>query len=482
MIRRLFYIAAFLLCGLLLAGWAAYLKLDRTPGELIRYTERRLEGHPKLEALALPVLHAIRTRVEIPVNLETLPTFGKGVRANGLLPQQYDEQGSPLASLAAQTNIDMSTAMPPTPTRLPGTAEELKSAVLQARAGDVLEIRPGTYAIKGSLKTAANGTATQPIVLRAARAGSVILEFTTVESMRIAHSYWQVENLTLRGRCRSDSDCEHAFHIFGPAQHVVIRNNLLEDYNAPIKINGLNGSWPDGGLIQHNTLANSRRRNTHLPVTMIDIVGASQWTIADNIISNFIKGDGNRVAYGAFMKGGGSNGRIERNLVICTPRDISQPGTRIGLSMGGGGTEKKYCRDQRCDTEHSNGLVANNVVAHCNDFGLDVNTSNQTVLAHNTLINTSGIDVRQAMSSATVYGNLLDGRIRARNGALLEASENTVGNLFAHPARLDLKWRQAPSGIATYRGIGNDFCGRPRQAHSLPGAFADIGNCPARLH
>ena len=45
------------------------------------------------------------------------------------------------------------------------------------------------------------------------------------------------------------------------------------------------------------------------------------------------------MAYGVFMKGASAQGRIERNLIICTTQDISQPGNRIGLSFGGGGTD-----------------------------------------------------------------------------------------------------------------------------------------------
>ena len=40
------------------AGWAAYLHVGRTPGELIDYAKKRLEGHDKLQWLALPFLDA----------------------------------------------------------------------------------------------------------------------------------------------------------------------------------------------------------------------------------------------------------------------------------------------------------------------------------------------------------------------------------------------------------------------------------------
>ena len=38
--------------------------LERTPMELVRYTERRLEGHPKLQSVFGPMLEAVRRSQE----------------------------------------------------------------------------------------------------------------------------------------------------------------------------------------------------------------------------------------------------------------------------------------------------------------------------------------------------------------------------------------------------------------------------------
>ena len=147
------------------------------------------------------------------------------------------------------------------------------------------------------------------------------------------------------------------------------------------------------------------------------------------------------------MKGGGSGGVFERNLVVCTPRDISQPGVRVGLSFGGGGTGPAYCRDQRCVSEFTGGVAQDNIIAHCNDSGLDVNTAVQTMLRHNTLINTAGIQLRGEPSSAEVSSNLLDGAVRARPGSALDARDNLLADTrewFRDADRLDLAWRRHP--------------------------------------
>ena len=53
-------------------------------------------------------------------------------------------------------------------------------------------------------------------------------------------------------------------------------------------------------------------------------------------------------------------------------------------------------------TALAGGLAANNVVAHCNDAGIDVNRSSQIALAHNTLINTVITNNHETISSQNI--------------------------------------------------------------------------------
>lgn len=457
--------------------WLAYLHFDRTPGELMRYAERRLIGHPKLELVILPMFQFLRPRIERPVS-GPLPTLGKGQQAQSLPPQHYNSEGRPQA-VAKPSLVTPDLAPQPTSPRLTNAAE-IQQAIASAQAGQVLEIAPGTYPMPRSIRIQNGGLAEMPIILRASVPGSVVIESTATEGFHLHAPFWIFENLVIRGICPVHSNCEHAFHVVGKARGTVIRNNRIENFNAQIKVNGLKGDWPDNGLIQYNTLTNTRRRDTGYPVTPIDIVGANNWLVADNLISNFIKGDGNQVSFGVFMKGAGSSGHIERNLIVCTEQDVSQSGTRVGLSFGGGGTDIASCRDQRCVTEHSQGVATNNVVAHCNDFGVYINKSNQTLIAHNTLINTYGIDVRFPSASALIIGNLLDGRIREREEGRVETAQNEQRSLtaiFESADSLRLDWRNAPDNVNTPPTVANDFCGRSRPGQSLPGALSIQAHC-----
>ncbi len=436
--------------------WHGYDRLDggKTPGELLRHAEKRLSGHTRLEIVFLPILHLIQRQVERPVP-ENLPTLGKGQQA---------------ASLPPNTNSSMRL--------LVSTTDELKQAIENAKAGQVIELLPGRYRITQKLNMRYGGTQEQPIVVRAGVPGRVFIDSNSEVGFHITQPYWVFENLNIKGVCSEDRYCEHAFHVVGKAAHTTIRNNHIEDFNAHIKVNGQNGDWPDDGLLEFNTITNNHRRETHYPVTPFDLVGASRWRVADNIVSNFVKGDGDNVSYGIFMKGAGREGRIERNLVICTPKDISQTGVRVGISFGGGGTGKAFCRDRECKAEHTAGIASNNIVAHCNDFGIDVFRSRQITLAHNTLINTAGIDVRVEPASARVYGNLMEGRIRTRHGGQIKSEMNEIVTMAAAhqaPDQLELSWQKMPETIPSLLTVPDDFCKRPRPDGTLPGAFEKKG-------
>lgn len=448
----------------------AYAYFEPAPSELIRYAKRRLSGHPSLESVALPLLNAWQSQVERPVSLR-LNSLGKGQQPGGLSPPAYRRDGQPIAARSA---LGASNHFDAAPRKLLGSMVEIERALRQAQPGQILEILPGTYSMSSASQIVQGGVAGNPVVLTAKVPGSVVIESTVVAAFHVNAPFWVFENLVIRGKCERHDECEHAFHVVGKARGTVIRNNRIEDFNSQIKVNGLSGEFPDDGLIQFNTLTNASVRATANPVTPIDIVAASSWQVVDNLISNFAKSEGNQISYGVFMKGGGSNGRIERNLIVGTLNGVSQRGTRVGLSFGGGGTDVNVCRDRRCITEHSEGIAANNIIAHCNDFGIYVNASNQSLIAHNTLINTSGIDVRFPTSSAVVYANILDGRARGREGAQLEQDMNLRGGMseiFADVDQLDLVFRHRPVDVPTSNKIATDFCMRPRAARSLPGAL-----------
>jgi hypothetical protein len=277
--------------------------------------------------------------------------------------------------------------------------------------------------------------------------------------------------------------------VVGAAQHVQIRHNEIRDFNAHLKINGSDGAFPDHGRVFGNRLINTRPRRTDNPVTPFDLVAASDWRVEANLIADFVKDGGDFTSYGAFAKGGGAGNQFVRNVVLCEHRLRGAGGRRVGLSFGGGGSSTAACRDRRCVVEHERGLMRDNLIASCSDDGIYVNRSAQSEIVHNTLVDTAGIDIRFAESTARVEGNLVDGPLRVRDGAILRDSDNRdtpllasylglsgVRGYFANALDLDLRW----AGEAPRRSIAEarpDLCGALRPAAPAYGAFENLDRC-----
>lgn len=422
---------------------------SRSPQELIRYTLRRLEGHPKLEWVTHPILHGMQGWLEREPPA-TLPNLGKG---------QLNNMQQSMRGISRVWVVD--------------TPQSIRKAMYAATAGTYIEIAPGLYPFNTALTARNNGTKDSPIVVGAKRPGTVWLLFQHVDGIYLKQPNWVFENLNIRGECISHDTCEHAFHVVSGASGTVIRNNFLVDFNAHIKVNGEKGIWPDGGRLEHNTMTLSEPRKTGNPVVAFDLVGANDWIVSDNLVTDISKTGGNRVSYGMFMKGASNNGRFERNLVICSSKNISRPGIRVGISFGGGNTGRQFCRDRFCEREHINGSLINNIVAHCNDSGLDINRSAPVFVAHNTLINTSGITLRQQPASAELVGNLYDGMALARDGTVFtEVPKSAISarKALVEADALDLQWVNPPRRIDMHPEVKWDFSSKPRAAKTALGA------------
>jgi nitrous oxidase accessory protein NosD len=474
--RRRWWIAGALLVALaagLAAGVAALQAIGVAPRLLAPYIERRSSGHnPLIEGTGRRVAQLLMWIDRGPVTPRlTLPDWA--------LP--------PLTP--SPSTID-SALRDVTITR----ADQLGAALESAQPGDVIRFAPGIYRFSArSLAARRAGRADAPITVRAREPGTVVLEFDLLEGFLVDAPHWVFEHLTIVGVCRSDDDCEHAFHVVGDGHHTVIRHNEIREFNAHLKINGHGGRFPDHGQVIGNRLVNTHARRTDAPVTPIDLVAASDWHIEGNLIADFVKDGGDLTSYGAFAKGGGSNNRFVRNVVLCEHRLRGAPGRRVGLSFGGGGTGATVCRDRRCIVEHERGLMRDNLIASCSDEGIYINRGAQTEIVHNTLVDTAGVSVRFAESTAQLSGNLVDGPLRERDGAALRATDNRstwlvasylrLGDVranFVDSLALDLRWSGQPPRRSAASGPPDqqpDLCGARRRANPTYGAFEDLARC-----
>ncbi|PID78163.1 MAG: hypothetical protein CSB21_01680 [Deltaproteobacteria bacterium] len=311
------------------------------------------------------------------------------------------------------------------------TSKELLKALNNSSAGNVILISPGKYRLnKNHIYLKSAGLPDMPIVVRAKKLGDVIIELNSFEGFIINKPYWSFENLIIRGT-RKNHNQEHAFHIVGSGRGFVLRNSVLYNFNSIIKVNGskISGGktrlFPDYGLIENCTFFNNNIRQTSSSVNAIDIVGANFWKIRGNFISDFSKGNGDRISYAAFIKGNSKGGVFENNLVIGEYRHSG--GIRVGLSFGGGGTGQQYSRSKKNEIEHSYGIIRNNIIMYFNDVGIYLNKSSNTKIFNNNILYTTGLDVRFKSSSVVICNNIIDSKIRSRNHGIITEKSN---NLF----------------------------------------------------
>ncbi len=358
----------------------------------------------------------------------------------------------------------------------------------KAQPGDVFTVMPGTYTLERIPKLETDGTISAPITLKAQTPGTVKMRVRSHSGLYISGKYWIIENLDMEGVCSNHNECQHAIHITGDADNVIIRNNRFKDFNAAIKSNGkiLNGrrEFPDRIRIERNYIYNDHPRQTGYPVTPIDVVGGSQWILRENFIADFHKAQGDKISYAAFLKGNSDQGLFERNLIICEWKH--KGGIRLGLSFGGGGTEKKFCKNQNCDIEHYGGIIRSNVILNCPaDVGVYLNKAANTKIVNNTILGTTGVDVRFQTSFAKFDNNIIEGRIKDRDKAKHRSGSNIIqpslSSLFPKASSLDL----TPSSPNELRKTfvtdkrAKDFCtGKP--IGEFIGAFAYPMNCNVR--
>lgn len=375
----------------------------------------------------------------------------------------------------------------------------LQEAIALAEPGTNIVLEPGRYRLEQSLHTQRHGKPDAPIGLSSDQLGSAVLEVQATVALTIRHAHWTVERLVIEGHCSRDTDCEHALHIKGDAPHTRIRDGVLRDFNAPIKVNRDAQHQPDDGEIARCTIANRRPRHTERPVTGIDLVAGARWHIHHNHLADFISTDARRTTYAAFAKGGARDTVFESNTVVCEQQLRGHAGSRVGVSLGGGGTATEHCRDgQACrDGEHLGGRLRNNLIIGCSDAGIDLHRAHDPLVAHNTLLDTAGIVGRHHQTRAFLWANWVDGPVREQADAHLMQDSQGVQQAawqrffgFSGPASdfvdarsLDLRWREPPSmGARGPATPAKDLCGQPRPPHGArPGAFEDFSACLVRL-
>jgi hypothetical protein len=401
----------------------------------------------------------------------------------------YDAKGRPLSEADFAAGVKPAVRADGFPQRVVPVSdrESLGKAIRDAQPGDFIEIQPGDYQLdlRRGMELKAAGRPDAPIAIGAKTLGTVTLRMNASEGFIPVAPFWIVENLDMVGACASHDICHHAFHVVGKASSFVIRNNRLRDFNSQLKVNGIFDDFPDYGLVEGNTVYDSEGRKTGASVNKLNIDGGSSWMVRGNLIAEFEKRGGNQISFGAFMKSNGRDWVFDGNVVACYMNSVPKSGVRIGMSFGGGGTGEQWCRNQECTAEFTNGVIRNNIIVNCPvDVGIYLNRATDTLVHNNLILNSLGIDSRFSTSSVRVFNNIIDGRVKERDGGkavgdhnLLVSGKNfqgiELGELFKGLAGLNLvpavkgkvmlegKGAPLPDG-----GAAIDICGNPRDPKS----------------
>lgn len=127
----------------------------------------------------------------------------------------------------------------------PGSASALRTAVTNARAGDIL-VLSGTYNMGNTgVTTNAHGTASNRITIRAAAGGATLVGGTSGNGVAINHNYWTVENLTIRG-------FEKSVRVQGADHGVLWGLNMSDSTGESVKLRATAEYWLVGNCVSTN--------------------------------------------------------------------------------------------------------------------------------------------------------------------------------------------------------------------------------------
>src|SRR6185437_7319871 len=114
-------------------------------------------------------------------------------------------------------------------------------------------------------------------------------------------------------------------------------------------------------------------------------------------------------------------------IVDC---DIAAPPTRSirGISLGASGTGPGLCdKGGACSTEHRQGTIWGNIVLNCPaEPGLFFFKAEDTIVAGNIVVGTTGIASVGIETNARVSYNTLDGAIAVTGGATVTGMKNNT--------------------------------------------------------
>ena len=349
-------------------------------------------------------------------------------------------------------------------------ASQIRSAFGSASSGDRIIIAPGEYSFSASIWTGNAG----PVTVTTTEVGAAKLNFDSVEGLVFNHPDWTLEKVWVNGVCAGEN-CEAGVGVKAGATRFRLQSARVSNWTQHVKAaRDPNNEVEDAQILSSEFYNDALRPNGATP---LDLVGGKRWRIIGNYVHDY-GGDPNG-DYGIFLKGGTSNGVIERNLVICA-QDNAPGGATVGISFGGGGTGYSFCPNQNCDCEDYDSIARNNIVLHCTDAGLHTKRACGSKFYNNTVydvgagvqiqINGAGapVQIRNNVLSAGISG---PGNLYTEANNLIRAPATVFRSAYANPDEADFSSGPDTSALqnlgADLAEVTDDYCGTPRNAIDL---------------
>jgi hypothetical protein len=361
------------------------------------------------------------------------------------------------------------------------SAEEALQALKNAQAGDEITFEDGVYLFNQNLELGGAGTAANPIFVRARNPLKAKLNFCNTEGFRVTrHPYWIFENLDIEGVChgQSDGSNEHAFHISGNSDHVVLRGNRVTNFKSHVKMNGgiLEGmstyTWPSDLWIIKNIWRDLVPvGGAAIPHNALNIDGGNRHVIRGNSFVDLVSSvPDERPASAIYLKMTVRDFVVEQNFVLCQ-KHVDLYGDRRGIYSGDVYGASPYCDG---DCANLRGVYRNNIVMNCNGMGnssgLNLNNEKASRFLHNTLF-ANKYDFRGDVPGTdfTFIGNILYNGWPSIVPTIMkdnvDLTAQTAAQLWSNPAAADFSLRDANSirsKVTKLPDAGYDFCGHVR--------------------
>jgi len=342
---------------------------------------------------------------------------------------------------------------------LPAAAEELKcasaaeirAAVARAKPGDLISVKPGDYEMgAGALATGRDGQKDKGIILTCEGGrGYARLKFSGEIGLRIRHRHWTICGIHIDG----DADKTDApVHIDGSggAGDLVIADCRVTNCSASLlQATRSREKAADNVTIEWTEFSGCQ-------ASALSLFSGDGWVVRHNYVHDYGKGGG--AAYGICLRGGGSAGVIEANVV-----DAGGGGTTLGISFGGGLSNEKIRPlgpDGQPLSEHENGICRNNIVVATTDRPYHTNKASGCRFLNNLAWGASGFQRQGAAGTDPVLTNNLIGGTLKGAGADSKANPSGVKReWFVKPEAMD--FRLSEEGKKELVGKGEVVLGNP---------------------